>query len=353
MLFHSGIGTVIRSILQEWHDHGCGPKPDVFVPGAAGLSWAAGHLPDFPSYQADSPIYSLREQAAVPWQTRKSKLLWSPHFNVPLAALSRVVVTVHDLLHLAHPELFPGALKQLYARGMLNGAVKKARRIITVSDFSATELVRYTGVDRSRVSVVHNGVGSRWFETVRETPPRSRPYFLFVGNVKPHKNLGRLIKAFAAISEVLKDHDLVIVGKKDGFITTDREAERVATTVGGRIVFTGFLDDAVLAQYVAHAEALVYPSLYEGFGLPPLEAMAAGCPVVSSDIPALRESCGNAAVFCAPLSIKSIADALVAITECSSEERTALIEAGRARARQFTWQKTAAHTLAILNEAAA
>jgi glycosyltransferase involved in cell wall biosynthesis len=353
MLFATGIGTVIRNVLGRWHESRSGSIPHLLVPGAAGKAWAATNLPDFPSTRADVPIYTIREQVVIPMQTRRNEVFWSPHFNVPLASPSRVVVTIHDVLHLAHPEFFPGALSHVYSKGMLAGAVKLARRIIAVSDFTASELVRHTGVDRSRIRVVHNGVSSRWFIPKAGPSPHPRPYFLFVGNVKPHKNLVRLIDAFSLISDSLKDHDLVIVGKKEGLITMDREAAKAAVALGDRVIFTGYLDDATLDRYVSHAEALVYPSLYEGFGLPPLEAMAAGCPVVASDIPALRESCGSQAVFCDPLSSKSVAGALEAITMFSADERASLISAGRQRARQFSWEKTARGTMDIVEDAAA
>jgi glycosyltransferase involved in cell wall biosynthesis len=263
-----------------------------------------------------------------------------------------VVVTIHDVLHLAHPEFFPGAVKHFYARGMLAGAMQKARRIIAVSHFSASELARYTKVDPAHITVVHNGVASRWFALPPFPSPRPRPYFLFVGNVKPHKNLVRMIKAFSLAGDSLPDHDLVIVGKKDGFITRDSEAFKAAAAVGSRIVFTGYLEEAALEQYVTHAEALVFPSLYEGFGLPPLEAMAAGCPVIASDIPALRESCGDAAFYCDPLSTKSIADALLSLATISNPERALIVAAGRRQAQRFTWQETARKTLAVLEETA-
>jgi len=352
MLFHSGIGSVIRNVLGQWHEDESGPKPDLLVPGATGVDWAATALPDFPSRRVDVPIYSLREQFLMPRLTQRSEVLWVPHFNVPLAADSTVVVTIHDLLHLAHPEFFPGLRKKVYARGMLAGAVRKARRIIAVSDFTASELVRYTKADPNRITVVHNGVASRWFEPSPSPSPRPRPYFLFVGNIKPHKNLKGLIPAFSAVAEALPDHDLVIVGKKDGFITADHQAEKAAATAGNRIVFTGFLDDISLKQYVTHAEALVYPSLYEGFGLPPLEAMAAGCPVIAADIPALRESCGGAAIYCDPLCSENIGDAMRSAAMLAGAERAGLVTAGKLHAKRFTWRETARQTLAVLEEAA-
>jgi glycosyltransferase involved in cell wall biosynthesis len=163
----------------------------------------------------------------------------------------------------------------------------------------------------------------------------------------------RLIEAFTLLSDTLPDHDLVIVGKKTGFITFDREAGRAAAAAGRRIVFTGFLEDSALQQYVAHAEALVYPSLYEGFGLPPLEAMAARCPAVVSDIPALRESCGKEAIYCDPYSAKDIASAMEGVATLPSRERMRLVEAAQWRARHFNWRKTARHTLAAIEEARA
>jgi glycosyltransferase involved in cell wall biosynthesis len=155
------------------------------------------------------------------------------------------------------------------------------------------------------------------------------------------------------IADSMKDHDLVIIGKKDGLITADLEAANAAAARSSRVIFSGVLEDSELKRYVAHAKALVYPSLYEGFGLPPLEGMAAGCPVVASDIPALRESCGSEAIYCDPLSLKSIAGALEAVSMLSSDERASIVAAGKRRARSFTWEKAAMQTLTVIENAAA
>jgi len=142
-------------------------------------------------------------------------------------------------------------------------------------------------------------------------------------------------------------HDLVIVGQKEGFITGDRKVESGAAELGGRVKFTGLVDDALLKRYVACADALVLPSFYEGFGFPPLEAMACGCPAIVSDRASLPEICGDAALYCNPDDVEDIAARMLEVAT-NEALRAQLRERGLARARQFTWDRCASETLAVI-----
>lgn len=350
MLHASGIGTYLRSLLPRI----IARAPDVTF-------HLLGHRDEIASYpwactcnvsvtHCSSPIYSAGEQLELVRKVpAEAAVVWSPHYNLPVLARKRLVVTVHDVFHLAMAEQVKGVHKRLYARLLFAAVAARARRTICVSDFTARELEKYTGLSRDRIEVIHNGVESAWFGVDRSIPPAGRPYFLFVGNVKPHKNLARLVEAFSCVAARVP-HDLVIVGKKEGFITGDEVVAGMAARLGERVRFTGYVDDAALRGYYAAADSLVFPSLYEGFGLPPLEAMACGCPVLSSQAASLPEICGDAALYCDPYSVEEMAERLVQMAE-DRVLRESLKERGVARASTFTWDSAAARTLAVLLEA--
>jgi glycosyltransferase involved in cell wall biosynthesis len=167
-------------------------------------------------------------------------------------------------------------------------------------------------------------------------PVRSRPYLVYVGNIKPYKNLGRLVEAFLKIKDRVP-HDLVIAGQSEGLITGESAEffERVRGA-GERIHLTGFVPYQELFSLVGHAQALIMPSLYEGFGLPPVEAMAAGVPVAVARAASLPEICGDAALYFDPLNVSDIGDKLVEIVS-DLERRTELRAKGLARSRLFSW----------------
>lgn len=347
MVGSSGIGTYLSNVLprlitlyRDGRVHLIGDRAEL-----ARLARAGGNKVSMVDCQ--SPIYSIREQVQLPRLIPEDRdLFWSPHFNIPLLYRGALLVTIHDVLHLAMPQYMEGMHKRLYARALFAAVRSKADAVICNSRFTADELIRLVGVPASRIEVIHLGVDQEWFGVDRRVRPQEKPYFVFVGNVKPHKNIAGLVNAFRRIAEKVP-HDLIIVGKKEGFITGDRKVEGWATAPGGRVKFTGLVDDALLKRYVACADALVLPSFYEGFGLPPLEAMACGCPAIVSDRASLPEVCGDAALYCDPNDAENIAARML---EVASDEamRAELREKGMARARQFTWDKCARETLAVI-----
>jgi len=347
MLNSSGIGTYLRNVLPRLLPLFRGGRVDL-VGDPAELSrhpWACRDTVSV--VDCRSPIFSLDEQLRLPRLIRgDTGLFWSPQFNIPLLFRGRLLVTIHDVMHLAIPRYMPGAHKRLYARALLAAVRLKADAVICNSRFTADELMRLVGVQASRIEVVHLGVDEAWFSIDKGTRPHERPYFVFVGNVKPHKNIAGLIRAFREVSERIP-HDLLIVGKKEGFVTGDRSVESEAAALGGRVTFTGLVDDALLRRYVACAEALVLPSFYEGFGLPPLEAMACGCPVVVTASASLPEVCGDAALYCDPNDVADIAAKMLLLVT-NADLRAQLREKGAARARQFTWDRCARETLAVI-----
>lgn len=347
MLGASGIGTYLRHVLPRLIRLRSGEK--VYLLGkSTELSRLPWRQHDKVSVvDCQSPIYSIREQVQLPRLIPGDcGLFWSPHFNIPLLYRGTLLVTIHDVLHLAMPQYMEGIHKRLYARALFAAVRSKADAVICNSRFTANELMRWVGMPASRIEVIHLGVDEEWFGVDRRARPHEKPYFVFVGNVKVHKNIAGLVNAFRRVAEKVP-HDLIIVGKKEGFITGDRKVEGWATAPGGRVKFTGLVDDALLRRYVACADALVLPSFYEGFGLPPLEAMACGCPAIVSDRASLPEVCGDAALYCDPNDVENIAARML---EVASNEalRAELREKGMARARQFTWDRCAHETVALI-----
>jgi glycosyltransferase involved in cell wall biosynthesis len=347
MLQHSGIGTYLRNLLPRLiplhrggHVHLLGDEEFL-----RRLPWTQGGALSF--VDCRSPIYSIREQIALPRLIPGDcGLFWSPHFNVPMLYRGPLLVTIHDILHVAMPRYMPGLHKRLYARALLTAVRRKASAVICDSRFTADELMRVVGVPASKIEVIHLGVDEAWFAVAERTSPEEKPYFIFVGNVKAHKNVAGLVNAFGRVADKIPHH-LVIVGKKEGFITGDRTVEASAAELGERVKFTGHVDDALLRRYVASAQALVLPSFYEGFGFPPLEAMACGCPAIVSDRASLPEVCGDAALYCNPDDVEDIAARMLEVAG-NEALRAQLREKGLARAREFTWDRCARETLAVI-----
>ena len=296
---------------------------------------------------ASSPMYSIREQLdyarLIPKETT---LYFATHYNVPIFYRGKMLVTVYDLFHLAMPDMVGGLHKGVYARLMFNAVRRKASAIITISNFTKAELNRLTRPGEQPVIPIHLGVDNSWFSIPRSESPHHRPYILYVGNIKPHKNLGALVKAFGSISNRIS-HDLVLVGKKEGFITGDYIVAIEAQDLKGRVHFTGHVDDMQLRSYFSHADALVFPSLYEGFGLPPLEAMAANCPVLVSNVGPMPEICGDAALYCDPYRIDDIAGKLLTLLS-DAQLRDSLRQRGLERARSFTWDRCVRETCDVM-----
>lgn len=347
MINASGIGTYLRNVVPRLIQYR--GENRFFLLGDVTL------LRDLPwtrtvnvrLIDCRSSIYSLAEQKELFLKIPKeTDLFWSPHYNIPLFYRGKLLVTVHDVFHLAMGE-FVGALhRRMYARIMFEAVRRKAHAIITVSRFTRDELCRLTGADSRSIHVVHNGVDESWFVKPAGGSPHTRPYLLYVGNVKPHKNLGALIEAFSSICSDIPN-DLVIIGKREGFITGDSRAIRLASTLGERVYFTGPVEDDLLKRYMSFADALVFPSLYEGFGLPPLEAMACGTPVVVSDIPPLHEVCGDAAVYFDPRDIEDMATKILLVLR-DGPLRAEHSFKGMEQAGNFDWEAAVSRTSDVL-----
>lgn len=346
MLRFSGIGVYVNNVLRAFRA--------LNIPFSfAANQWTEELDGMAPDYDFRARVYSIKEQLAFNrLGISAENIWWSPHYNVPVLHRGRLVTTIHDLAHLALPQFFGAWKKQMYSKLMFEAAARKSHSIICVSQFTADELLRRTSADPRKVHVIHNGLDEKWFDTERGERPSARPYLLCVGNVKPHKNFQRVIQAFAKI-QARHDVDLMLVGRKEGFLAGDSAVLDLAGVPEGRLQFTGHVSDSLLRSYYAHAEALVFPSLYEGFGMPPLEAMASGCPVVASNAASIPEVCGEAVIYCDPHSVDDIADKIKLVLDLKGNERLTLLENARTHAARFSWKRCARETWEILQNAGA
>jgi glycosyltransferase involved in cell wall biosynthesis len=278
-------------------------------------------------------IYSALEQPGLFLRTpRDTQVFWAPHVNFPLASPGRLLVTVHDAFYLKPPpEARPRFDKALYLGALMRALPRRAKAIATVSEFTKRELEQALGPFRVPLEVVHNGIEPLWLEPSSAPSPHDKPYLLFVGNLKPHKNLLRTLSAFGKVAERVP-HDFLVVGGGDREQYRDAMDARHAS----RVRFLGPLGTDALHATVGNAAGLVLASLYEGFGLPPLEAMACGVPVLVSRAASLPEVCGDAALYCDPMSVDDIARGIEELLT-SEPTRARLVAAGRDRAQCFGW----------------
>lgn len=350
MLDHSGIGTYLAHVLPGVLERCTELRPVVLT------------LPDLlPKLRTLAPATStVLPWAAVPLSVDELRsppvattdaLWWAPHFNAPLFTRVPLVATLHDLLPLTDVAGRWPLRKRVAVRAWLAAMRRRARHVICVSEFTRNEAVRLGHLDATRLSVVPLGVDSDWTIGAKPRDPGSPPYLLFVGLVKPHKNLGRLLEAYAAIASLLP-HRLVVVGRHAGLRDVDTAALARASELAPRVVVLEDVPRLQLADLVAGADALVQPSLYEGFGLPPLEAMAAGTAVIAARAGALPEVCGDAAHYCDPRSTADIGRAILEVVRDDGLRRR-LRQRGRERARRFAWGASVQATADILLAAGA
>lgn len=292
MLKFSGIGKVIENLLtrlihkkSDWEFFLIGKNEDI-------VEFSFYNNENIHIIECNCPIYSIKEQFLIPILIPENiDVFWSPHYNVPVFYKGRLLVTIHDLAHLALTDINKSFIRRLYANTMIRLAVIKASTIVCVSNFTKEELIKYIpNVNKEKITVIYNGVDDKWKNIKNKQSLHDKPYYVYVGNIKPHKNLHRLIEAYKLVKNKIKQ-DLILIGKKEGFITGENNIAEMIKGYEDRIFFTGFISDELLMQYIVNADAMVFPSLYEGFGLPPIEALAAGKPVIASKASSIPEIC--------------------------------------------------------------
>lgn len=301
----------------------------------------------------------VRIPIVTPWYLVRDRID-AAHFQyfAPPISPCPVVLTIHDLSYERHPEFFNPTMAARM-RLIMPRMARRARHLITVSNATRDDLVSVYDIDPGRISVIHNGTPAG-FEPIGDAERLARltarfritrPYMVCVGNLGARKNQRMLVRAFARLAQSRSmDHDLVLVGK-DSFDGSLVAQEIRQLGMQDRVHVTGFVSADELLGLYNQATCSVYPSLYEGFGLPVLESMACGTPVITSTVSSMPEIAGDAAILVDPREEDALCDAMRRMLD-SIELRTGLRAAGLTRARQFSWADAAAKTAEVYRRAA-
>lgn len=307
------------------------------------------------------PHYSYSEQLFFGKELKASgvELVHYTNFNSPvLYTGTKSIVTIHDLTLW----FFPGRmqrswLKRMGYRYVIRKACQNATKVIAVSEATKQDIVKYLGIPEEKVVVIYEGSPNRIapvtdpkkIEAIKARHDITRPFFMYVGQWRSHKNVVRLIRAFGLMRHRYGlDYQLVLVGKVDPL------APEVQTTINQlglqkHVVLTGYIPDNELGAFYSAADAMVYATLYEGFGIPPLEAMSAGTPVIASNLSCLPEVLGNAALYCDPYSIEDMADKMQELAKSYHLKKT-LRDAGFKQVKKYSFAKMAKETLELYME---
>lgn len=360
---HTGIETVLLNLLLNLKRIDRENEYFLFFGSAAGV----------PAFVPDSDF--LYDISRMPTGNQVLKILWShfylphaigknrvdvfhePTFVAPIFKRCPTVVTIYDTAFLYMPEFY-NRRSVLYLRALLSGSIRKADLIIAISENTKTDIVGNFDVSPGKIRVIPLGSGSDFrvledrerVEGVKRIYGIEGDYMLNVSLVSPRKNIAGLIKAFKTLKGSGRtDVKLVVAGGR-GWLCEDVYREARSSGLESQIIFTGHVPKDHLVCLYNGARALVFPSFYEGFGLPVLEAMACGCPVVASNVSSLPEVCGDAALLADPRDTEGLADAMKRIDDEGSL-RQGLIKKGLERIKMFSWEKMAERTLSVYKEA--
>jgi len=302
--------------------------------------------PNFEKILADVHWYTAKEQLQMPKiiDSAKCDIIHYPHWNIPLAAKTPFIVTIHDLIMLEEPKSnkattkspFHFALKYAGYKFVLKRALIKSKHIIAVSNFTKGSILKHFKLDPEKISVVHEGVAELTKTPAKTSSPYTDPYFLYVGNAYPHKNLEALLHSFSFFHKLHPKVKLVLVGQRDVFWQwLGREIDEIDLPKES-IIFFGYATDEELDRLYSHATLYVFPSRHEGFGLPPLEAMARGVPVAASSATALPEILGDAALYFKPDDIEQMVEVMEqGLTDAKLRDK--LKERGGKQIKTYSW----------------
>ncbi|KPJ69456.1 hypothetical protein AMJ44_03820 [candidate division WOR-1 bacterium DG_54_3] len=295
------------------------------------------------------------DQIQLPLNIAREKIdvLLTPYFKAPIFSSSFIVLIINDVMPLLFPEE-SGAFRRLYFKLMLGIAVRRAAKIMTISENSRDDIVRIFKVPAEKIRVVHLGVEEKFrspemsTEQIRRKYALPQKFILYVGNLKPHKNVQCLIEAYEALPAQMKEEYRLVLGapRSDKYFPDIEKIVR-EKKLAHQILFTGFIEEKDLPSLYHMSSLFVFPSLYEGFGLPPLEAMACGCPVVSSNTSSMPEVLGDAALFFNPYDIEEMSLAIRKMLE-DEDLRKKYRQKGLARVKLFTPEKMTNKILDVL-----
>lgn len=349
----SGVGRYIRNLVEQLQEIDKKNKYVLFLrkPEFDTLTFAQKNIE---TRLADIRWHSIAEQVRFPGILLREKLdlVHFPYFSVPILYSRPFVITIHDLIlhHFATGEAstLPYSFYRAKLSGykfIINNASKRARKIITVTKTTKKEIVEHLHIEPVKIAVTYEGVDDHISGEEKITKAFYKNYFLYVGNAYPHKNLARLLKAFEIVSHKHQDILLVFVGKQDAFYEKVKQMV-LQMNLSRAVIFRHDVTDEDLRGLYRHALALVMPSVMEGFGLPVIEAMANKCTVIVSNIPSLKELCGDTALYFNPENIQDIAAMLEKVLQGDTHIH-ALNEKAYERTKQFSWERMAQETVAV------
>ncbi|HAV11782.1 MAG TPA: hypothetical protein DCX32_04570 [Candidatus Moranbacteria bacterium] len=322
---------------------------DEYSPGAG----------NFKKVLADYKWYGFSEQIFFPILLFKHELglVHFPHFNVPLLYRKPIVVTIHDLILLHFPTLRGTTLSPLWYgikfwayKLAIRSAISRAIKVITVSEFTKNDILQNYEVEKGKIFVTHEAaddfcrLSPKSQDEILEKYGIMKPYLLYVGNAYPHKNLEKLVGVFGKMKTARPELKLVLIGKEDYFYSHIRKLVEEKNIQD--VVFPGYVPEQDLDTVYRNSSLYVFPSLYEGFGLPPLEAMSKGVPVLSSDHACMKEVLGDSAFFCDAENEDSLSEGIGKILD-DLELRKGLIEKGYRKSNSYSWLKMASETSEI------
>lgn len=351
--YETGVGRYIRNLVNELSGI---DKKNEYVLFFRKNEYETVPIPgkNFKKKLADVRWHTFREQITFKkiLESEKLDLVHFPYFSYPIGYKGKFIITIHDLIIDHFPtgkaSTLPSVLyfiKQLGYKFVLRSAIKNAKKIIAVSGATKQEIIDHYHLNPEKVVITLEGIDREFEKEKEEKVDVPVPYFLYVGNVYPHKNIQRLTQAFSDLQKEVDNVNLIIVGKEDYFLKTI-EKEVVENKIAN-ILFYKSITDAQLSYLYKHALALVSPSLMEGFGLPALEAMAHKCLVLCSEIPSFLEVCGDIPVYFDPYNVEDIAKTLSKAYKHEIKQSGEKKEAGFQRVKQFSWSKMARQTLDI------
>ncbi len=301
---------------------------------------------------SNSRWHTLSEQINFPKIIAREKvdLMHFPYHSIPVFYRSPYVVTIHDLIpyhfvtgNASNLPLWLYGFKSLAYRYVVNSATRNARKVIAVSEFTKRDVIDNLQVRKDKVEVIYEAADD--FKQKVQNKERGK-YFLYVGNVYPHKNADKLVKAFENFIHENQEYSLVFVGKEDEFYKKFRKSYKKLEKKGA-IIFENNASDERLSNLYNNATALVRPSLMEGFSLPPLEAMQSACLVIASDIPVHREIFKDAILYFDPTNVLEISEAMKKVAGLSPDEKKEMVQKGRKIVDSLSWEKTVRQTLAV------
>lgn len=307
MIKMSGIGTYIKSILTGLVDR------NLFKIICLGYhDFPSEKYPSITLISMKASIFGLKEQIAFARRCTPVDIIWFPQYNSPFfnVPAKRRITTIHDLMHFDLPNLYPWYIRS-YLSFHLKNSLQRSDKCVTVSKYTQDAVYRKFGKLANKTCVIPNGCDSVRLTLKDENapPPLNEKYILYVGNIKPHKNVAFAIKAF--IETLSSEYKFIVVGKNEGFYNKEFNFDKEIQTLSGSVIFTGQVSDVELYNYYRHASLFVFPSLYEGFGLPLLEAMAFKIPIISSWATSLPEVGKDAIYYFDPTDQSSLRDLFI------------------------------------------